>query len=169
MHHSIMKFGVSLMLFCSLLVCSCAAVAQTAQPDFSQQIAAFIDEWHDDAAKANFRYFDKIAPDGVYIGTDKSERWVRDDFKAFAKPYFDRKKAWEFHAFNRHIAFNADHSVIWFDEQLHTRMGVCQASGVIRNTASGLQIAHYQLSLAIPNDLVDRFQKQIEDYEAGKP
>jgi hypothetical protein len=25
-----------------------------------------------------------------------------------------------------------------------------------------LQIAHYQLLLAIPNDLVDQFQKQIE-------
>jgi len=44
----------------------------------------------------------------------------------------------------------------------HTRMGICQACGVIRNTASGLQIAHYQLLLAIPNDLVDQFQKQIE-------
>ena len=163
MQHVFVRISACLMLLC----CTIGAVAQTAEPEFSQQVGAFIDGWHADAAQADYRYFDKMAPDGVFIGTDKSERWVRDDFKAWARPFFDRKKAWEFHAFNRHIAYTPDHALIWFDEQLHTRMGICQASGVIRNTPAGLQIAHYQLSLTIPNELLDGIQKQIEVHEAG--
>jgi hypothetical protein len=143
-----------------------ATRAQSTENSLPQQVAVFLDEWHDDAAHANLRYFDKMAADGVYIGTDKSERWVRDDFKTWAKPYFERGKAWEFHAFNRHIGYSEDKSIIWFDEQLHTQMGICQASGVIRNTKEGFRIAHYQLSLAVPNDLMKQFTNDIDHYEA---
>ncbi|MET3105791.1 hypothetical protein AAKU67_000234 [Oxalobacteraceae bacterium GrIS 2.11] len=153
-------------LFCSLLCLGHSVNAQTVDIAFNAQVATFIDAWHDDAAHANPRYFDKMAADGVYIGTDQSERWVRDDFKVWAKPYFARDKAWEFHSFNRHIASNEDKSLIWFDEQLHTQMGICQASGVIRNTRDGFKIVHYQLSLAVPNDLVDQFKKLIDDHDA---
>ncbi|WP_105534331.1 nuclear transport factor 2 family protein [Solimicrobium silvestre] len=145
-----------------------SANAQTPDADaaFRQQVNAFLDEWHDDAAHANYRYFDKIAKEGVYIGTDKSERWVRDDFKAWAKPYFDKHKAWTFHAIKRNVAFSDDKSFIWFDEQLNTQMGICQASGVIRNTKDGLKIEHYQLSLTVPNPLVPQIQKEISDFDA---
>ena len=154
--------------FCSaLMFFAFSANAQNTDVDFSNQVAAFVDEWHDDAARADLRYFDKMASDGVYIGTDKSERWVRDDFKAWAKSYFDRHKAWEFHAFNRHIAFNDDKSLIWFDEQLHTQMGICQASGVIRHDREGFKIVHYQLSLTIPNDLVNHVKKEIDEFDAN--
>ncbi len=144
------------------------AIGQTQVTDaaFRQQINAFIDEWHEDAARSRMRYFDKMAPDAVYIGTDKTERWTRDEFKAFAKPYFERPKAWEFHAMSRNVAFSKDRAFIWFDEQLSTDMGLCQASGVIRNAPGGLQIEHYQLSIAIPNDLVDRFSKEIRELDA---
>lgn len=164
-----LHIGLTLSVFCILLFAEFSACAQTGETGFSQRVGNFLDEWHDDAAHGNMGYFDKMAQDGVYIGTDKSERWVRDDFKTWAKPYFDRKKAWEFHAFNRHIAWTEDKTVIWFDEQLHTQMGICQASGVIRNTKDGLKIEHYQLSVAIPNDLVDRFKKEIETFEAQPP
>jgi hypothetical protein len=29
--------------------------------------------------------FEKIAKDGVYIGTDKTEHWRRDEFKAWVR------------------------------------------------------------------------------------
>jgi hypothetical protein len=166
MKRKLMQCSVLLSLYCALTLTGISARAQTADGGLSQQVATFLDEWHDDAAHANMRYFDKMASDGVYLGTDKSERWVRDDFKTWAKPYFDRKKAWEFHAYNRHIAFSDDKSLIWFDEQLHTQMGICQASGVIRNTKDGFQIVHYQLSLAVSNDLVDHIKKEIDEDDA---
>ena len=58
---------------------------------------------------------------------------------------------------------------MWFDEQLNTQMGTCQASGVLLNTGKGFRIEHYQLSLAVPNPLMDSFAKTIREFEANKP
>jgi hypothetical protein len=149
-----------------VLAQSAPQTASAADTELRQRVAAFLDEWHDDAAHARMRYFDKMAVDGVYIGTDKSERWTREDFKKWAKPYFAQPTAWEFHATKRNIDFSPDKSYIWFDEQLDTQFGTCQASGVIHNTKSGLQIEHYQLSLAVPNPMMDQVQHEIKDYEA---
>lgn len=137
-----------------------------ADKKFRERVAAFLDEWHDDAAHSRMRYFDKMAPKGVFIGTDKTERWERDNFKEWAKPYFAQPTAWEFHATKRNINFSPDKSYVWFDEQLDTQFGICQASGVIHNTKQGLLIEHYQLSLAVPNPIMDQVQHQIKDFEA---
>ncbi len=59
--------------------------------------------------------------------------------------------------------------MVWFDEQLATQMGICQASGVIRNDKDGMHIEHYQLSLTVPNDLVEHVQAEIKDYDAAHP
>ena len=165
-----------LLSFCltGAAVCVVPVFAQTAAQPVSEQggaalrqkVAAFLDEWHDDAAHSRMRYFDKMAPEGIYIGTDKTERWKRDDFKHWAAPYFAKPTAWEFHATKRNIDFSPDKSYIWFDEQLDTQFGTCQASGVIHNTKDGLQIEHYQLSLAVPNPIMDQVQREIKDYEA---
>jgi hypothetical protein len=145
-----------------------AAAAHAQLPDaaeFTRQVNAFVDGWHDDAAHTRPAYFDKIAPNGVYIGTDKSEVWTRDQFKAWARPYFDAGKAWSFTAQKRNVYFSSDRRYVWFDEQLTTQMGTCQASGVLRNTGKGFLIEHYQLSLAVPNGLVDGFGKAIREFE----
>ncbi len=163
------RFLASAGMMLLLLATICPAMAGDADTVFRQRVSAFLDEWHDDAAHARLRYFDKIAPDGVYIGTDKSERWIRDDFKAWAKPFFDKGQAWEFHAIKRNIAFTPDKSVVWFDEQLTTQMGICQASGIIRNNQGNLQIEHYQLSLTVPNDLVEHVKAEIKDYDTAHP
>ncbi|MEW6762486.1 MAG: nuclear transport factor 2 family protein [Pseudomonadota bacterium] len=132
----------------------------------TKQVNAFVDEWHDDAANARMAYFDKIAKDGVYIGTDRTELWGRDAFKTWARKYFDRKAAWSFKATRRNVYASADKSLIWFDELLDTpNMGHCMASGVIRKTAKGFEIVHYQLSVAVPNEVVDQVTKTIRDHE----
>ena len=101
----------------------------------------------------------------MYIGTDKTEVWTRDQFKAWAKPHFDAKKAWAFTAQKRNVYFSSDRRYVWFDEQLNTQMGTCQASGVLRNTGKGFLVEHYQLSLAVPNALVNGFAKAIAEFE----
>lgn len=147
-----------------------AAASAFAQNDavFRQQVNAFVDRWHDDAANTRPEYFDKIAPQGVYIGTDKTEVWTRDQFKAWAKPYWDKKKAWAFTAQKRNVYFSPDKKYVWFDEQLNTQMGTCQASGVLRNTGKGFLIEHYQLSLAVPNELLDSITAMIAKQEKKK-
>jgi hypothetical protein len=155
-----------LILACCLILSSLGAFAQDADAALRQQVNAFVDGWHDDAAHARAAYFDKIASDGVYIGTDKTELWHRDAFKAWAQKYFDRKSAWSFKASRRNVYFSPDKQFIWFDELLDTQMGVCQASGVIRKTAAGFEIAHYQLSMAVPNDLAAQVTRSIRQFEA---
>jgi hypothetical protein len=131
----------------------------------TQQVNAFIDEWHDDAANARMAYFDKMASDGVYIGTDRSELWKRDDFKAWAKKHFERKSAWSFKATRRNVYATPDGSVIWFDELLDTpNMGPCMASGVIRKTGKGFEIVHYQLSMAVPNEVAGKVTGMIREH-----
>ncbi|HWJ93786.1 MAG TPA: nuclear transport factor 2 family protein [Telluria sp.] len=160
-----------LFLACCLSLVSLCAHAQQDMASLTKAVNAFVDEWHDDAAHARMAYFDKIAPDGVYIGTDRSELWRRDAFKAWAKPYFDRKSAWAFKATRRNVYATPDQSLIWFDELLDTpNMGHCMASGVIRKTAKGFEIVHYQLSMAVPNEVGGQVTKLIKEFEsAGKP
>jgi hypothetical protein len=151
-----------------LVLFSAAVMAQSANPDaaYRKQINAFIDEWHDDAANARQAYFDKIAPNGIYIGTDKTELWNREQFKAWAKRFFDRKSAWSFKATKRNVYMSADKKFIWFDELLNTQMGPCQASGVIRKTDTGFVIEHYQLSMAVPNEVAATVTKLIKEHES---
>jgi hypothetical protein len=152
-----------LILACCLFFASLAAWAQTADATLAKQVNAFVDSWHDDAAHARWSYFDKMAPEAVYIGTDKSELWHRDDFRAWAKRYFEAGKAWTFHPIRRNVY--ASGGMIWFDELLDTQMGVCQASGVVRQVPGGFEIVHYQLSMAVPNEVNKQVVKLIKDHE----
>ncbi|MES2148693.1 MAG: nuclear transport factor 2 family protein [Pseudomonadota bacterium] len=149
-----------------LSACAAFASAQATDAQLRQQVNAFVDEWHEDAARARPAYFDKIAKDGVYIGTDKTELWHRDEFKTWARRFFERGSAWAFKATRRNVYLSSDKQFIWFDELLDTQMGVCQASGVIRKTATGFEIEHYQLSIAVPNDVAASVSKTVKDFEA---
>lgn len=151
-----------LFLACCMLLCSLAAQAD---PALKRQVNAFVDRWHADAAHARPAFFDKIARDGVYIGTDKTERWRRDEFKAWARPHFKRESAWAFKPLRRNVNFSQDRSIIWFDELLDTQMGICQATGVLRRKGKGFEIVHYQLSMAIPNVVAGQVTRLIRDFE----
>ncbi|MCC2970500.1 nuclear transport factor 2 family protein [Massilia sp. IC2-476] len=152
-------------LAAACLALSLSATAHAATDAvLTKQVNAFVDEWHDDAAHARMAYFDKMAEDGVYIGTDRTELWRRDEFKAWARKFFERKSAWSFKATRRNVYASPDKSVIWFDELLDTpNMGPCMASGVIRKTAKGLEIVHYQLSMAVPNEVAGKVTKLIAE------
>lgn len=156
-----------LALMAALLI-TLPAVAANANPALKKQVDAFVDSWHDDAAHARMAYFDKMAPDGVYIGTDRSELWQRDAFKAWARKYFEGKKsAWSFKATRRNVYTSGDGKLIWFDELLDTaNMGHCMASGVIRKTDKGFEILHYQLSMAVPNEVADQVTELVRKAEA---
>ena len=119
----------------------------------SDLIEKTIDQWHLAAAEADFEtYFSKMTAESVFIGTDASENWKLQAFKAFSKPYFDRGKAWSFKAVERHIYLDPSKEIGWFDELLDTWMGICRGSGVVRLENGAWKIAHYVLSATIPND-----------------
>lgn len=139
---------------------------QKADSLLKAEINLLVDKWHLCAAKADTLFFDMMSDDGVYIGTDKTEYWTRDEFKKWAKPFFLRKSAWDFKAIKRNIYFSSDKKTAWFDEQLDTWMGVCQSSGVLVKQGKLWKISHYQLSITLPNDLTKNFIKMVQEFEA---
>lgn len=124
------------------------------------KINATLDAWHKAAAEANFNnYFNAMTDDAIFIGTDPTENWNKTAFIAFAKPYFDKGKAWNFKAVERHIYFSKDKKTAWFDELLDTQMKICRGSGVLELQNGKWKIAHYVLSIAIPNDNTNEVTK----------
>jgi len=119
-----------------------------------------LDQWHKAAANANFEeYFNLMAEDAIFIGTDATENWTLPEFKKFSKPYFDAGKAWDFTAIERYIYLNEDRKIAWFDELLDTQMGICRGSGTLVKKGGKWEIKHYVLSIAIPNDHVSEITK----------
>ncbi len=125
---------------------------------FSQKdkVGEVLDAWHKAAAEADFEaYFGLMTDDAIFIGTDATENWKYQEFKEFSKPYFDRGKAWSFTTVERNIFISQDGNLAWFDELLDTQMKLCRGSGVSRKEQDGSwKIAHYVLSIAIPNENV---------------
>lgn len=116
-------------------------------------INAAVDSWHKAAAEANYNdYFGLMADDAVFIGTDATENWNKTDFKTYAKPHFDKGKAWSFTALERHIYFDETGKTAWFDELLNTQMKICRGSGVLVKIGKDWKIKHYVLSMTIPNE-----------------
>ena len=116
-----------------------------------------IDNWHQAAANKDAdTYFGMMAPESIFIGTDKTENWTKTEFEALYRPYFAEGKSWDFKRIERNWYFNKEYNIAWFDETLDTWMGVCQSSGVLEKQASGeWLIKHYQLSLTVDNDKMD--------------
>jgi hypothetical protein len=161
---------IALLLLC---ICGLASFAQKKKSiaakdtaSLAKEVNTFMNQWHKDAANADTVFFSKMAPDGIYIGTDKSELWKRDEFKKWAKPFFDRKKAWDFKAISRNVYFSEDASYAWFDELLDTWMGVCRSSGVLHRKGNSWEIKHYQLAVTLPNDITKDFIKMVQEYES---
>ena len=121
--------------------------------DIKEQINNMLDQWQIDAAESNFdAYFEKMVPNGVFIGTDALENWTVSEFKEFSKPFFDEKNTWDFKTMERNIYYSSENNVIWFDELLDTWMGICRGSGVLIKDGNNWKIVHYVLSVSIPNE-----------------
>ena len=134
-----------------LLLCTGFCLAQNTKE--TTAINTILDQWHKAAAEANYKnYMEVLTEDAIYIGTDASENWTKSQFEAFAKPYFDKGKAWIFKALERHVYFSNDGQTAWFDELLDTHMKICRGSGVLTKVNNSWKIKHYVLSMTIPND-----------------
>jgi hypothetical protein len=156
-------------LFLSLAVLALVSFdsLQYKESDEKQEINTTLDAWHKAAAEANAKvYFGMMTDDAIYIGTDATENWDLKAFKTFAKPYFDRGKAWNFKALERHIYFDKLGKLAWFDELLNTQMKICRGSGVLVKIGKEWKIKNYVLSMTIPNEKTNEVVKikgEMED------
>ncbi len=121
-------------------------------PELEDTLNVLLNKWHHDAAQANTEaYFGRIADDGIFLGTDPSEHWLKDSFYVWAAPYFEASRTWTFKPIERHWYSGPHNDMVWFDELLETQMGVCRGTGVLHRSDGEWEINHYALSLTLPN------------------
>lgn len=143
-----------IILFCTLTQPSFAQTSGSRSQDM--EIGLVLDSFHKAAAEADFeKYFAFFADSAIFIGTDATERWQKKDFMVWAKPFFDRGKAWRFTALSRHISLDETSRVAWFDELLDTQMKICRGSGVLVKQGNDWKIKQYVLSMTVPNNVAD--------------
>ncbi len=131
-----------------------ARTACTPKNAIERAISATIDDFHDCAAKADGeRYFGHFAPNGVFLGTDGTERWTRQEFRAWGWKHFERESAWILVPQNRNIDIAGDFA--WFDESLHSdSYGECRGTGALQMIDGVWKITQYSLSVPIPNSVM---------------
>ena len=150
-------------LFFLIILINVAMVSQTKE---TNQVNTILNQWHKAAADAKFEeYMNALTPDARYIGTDATENWSKQEFIAFAKPYFDKGKAWSFSALQRNIYISKDKKTAWFDELLDTQMKICRGSGILIKSGKNWKIQHYVLSMTVPNNNSDEVIKIKEKIE----
>lgn len=155
-------------IFLSLMVLRLVSfdVLHKKESDEEDQVNKTVDAWHKAAADANFDlYFAMMAQDAIFVGTDATENWNKKDFQIYAKPHFDKGKAWDFKVIQRHIYFDESKKLAWFDELLDTQMKICRGSGVLVKAGKEWKIKHYVLSMTIPNDNSNEVIKIITPIE----
>ncbi len=131
------------------------------EPKEIVELNRLMDNWHKDVAQIELEaYFEFMADDFYFLGTDPSERWSKAEFRAFCEPYFlEKKSTWDFKPIQRNWGISADGSTAWFDESLSTWMEECRGSGVIKRINGQWKIVHYNLTVLIENEKMDKFIK----------
>ena len=146
---------LSFSVFFVLLSC----VPQNADPEVSKsEIHALMDSWHLAASEADEdKFYGLMTEEAIYIGTDSSERWKRDELRKWATKAFEREVAWDFKAFDREVYISKDGQTAWFEEKLNTWMGTCIGSGVLTMEKEEWKISHYHLGVTISNEKIKEF------------
>jgi ketosteroid isomerase-like protein len=155
--------NVSMLILLSFTLFSCAQNSQSQQTDIAA-INKVLDGYHQAAANGEWDiYFDLMSDDGVFIGTDAQERWIKAEFRQ----YSSGSNGWVYTPQQRNVNITPDGSRAWFDEALLSQSyGSSRGSGVLIRTAVGWKISQYHLTLPIPNGMVRGITDQIKEYEA---
>ena len=111
--------------------------------------------FHKAASESDYlAYFSKFSPNVYFLRTDASEHWSLEEFKDYAKPAFDAGRGWHYEVVERNVQIKGH--VAWFDEQLNNRhLGRCRGTGILIKTDNGWKVAHYSLTILVPNETAD--------------
>ena len=128
-------------------------------------VDALMDGLHRDAHEANFNdYFARYTPDAIFLGTDKTERWTIAEFKDYAKPAFADGHGWTYTVVERNWEGNGN--TRWFDEILfNEKLGHCRGTGVVKLQEGEWKIAHYALTMLVPNEIAADVGLQTQEVD----
>mgnify|MGYP001814782519 FL=1 len=152
------------------LVFGVLLLAGLARAEPAQEQARVLDGFHQAAATADLAgYLALLTQEMVFLGTDGSERWQGQEFRDFVSANFSAGRGWQYSSVQRRITVSPDARTAWFDETLHNdALGQCRGSGVMLKTSEGWKIAQYNLSVPVPNAMVQQVVADIAVLE-GKP
>lgn len=127
------------------------------------RIAEVLDAFHGSAAVGNWdSYFELMSEDSVFLGTDASERWTREEFRSYA----GNRSGWTYRSVERNINLTPDRNSAWFDEILDSEsFGTARGTGVLIKTDTGWKISQYHLTIPIPNALIGDFTNAIKELD----
>ena len=147
-----------------VIICSLFGKVAAQQDADRAAIDAVLDGYHQAAATANWdTYFSLMSEDGVFLGTDATERWTKSEFQAYA----GTRQGWLYTPQVRHINLTPDGDSAWFDEILLSESyGTSRGTGVLIRTNDGWKISQYHLTLPIPNALARSITDEIKQFEA---
>ncbi len=143
--------------------------AVQAAPTDTEAVEQTLNQFHQAAAKADgATYFGLFAPEGVFIGTDASERWTAAEFRKYAEPYFAKGKGWTYTPTKRHVQLAPAGDIAWFDEILDSKsFGVCRGTGVLRRIDGAWKVSQYHLTIPVPNELATKVVDMIRALGGG--
>ena len=146
-----------------LFVVLLSAYLSTAEDYKNDEINALLDGLHQDAHEGNFQsYFDRYTSDAIFLGTDKTERWSIEEFKAYAKPAFADGNGWSYSVVERNWEGVGD--TRWFDEILfNEKLGHCRGTGVVQLIEGEWKILHYALTMLVPNAIAAEVGAQTQE------
>ncbi|MGI2216308.1 nuclear transport factor 2 family protein [Shewanella baltica] len=132
--------------------------AQTSSSSDQQAAAQVLDLLNQYSSDADWdKYFALYRKDGIFIGTDASERWGMAEFEHYSRP----TKGWRYDLTERHLIQHGD--VILFDELLNSpAYGVSRGTGTLIKTDGNWKIAQYHLSFPIPNEIAKQITAEIK-------
>ncbi|MGI9037338.1 MAG: nuclear transport factor 2 family protein [Gemmatimonadota bacterium] len=142
-----------------------------AQDDASRAVEETLDAFHRAASEADgATYFDLFDVDGVFLGTDATERWTVEEFRAYAEPFFSQGRGWTYTPLERHVSVAPGGDVAWFDERLtNASLGETRGSGVLLREGDRWKVAQYNLTIPIPNEMAGDVARRIREMTADEP
>jgi ketosteroid isomerase-like protein len=128
------------------------------------EIETVLNDWHVAASNADEeRYLGHMTDDGVFMGTDATERWSTSEFREFVHPHFARGNGWNYKSKDRHVIFSKEGATAWFDERLiNEKYGELRGTGVLTKIGNKWKIAHYNMSFPLPNNLTPQIVEMIK-------
>lgn len=131
------------------------------QMSIEDHVAKVLDRFHAGAASSDFEeYFSCFSSSNGarFLGTDASENWNVEEFRAYAKPHFDSGNGWEYHPFGTRkidiLDLIGSENIAWFDESLQSKKwGDARGTGVMILEGRNWKILQYHLSFPTPNEL----------------
>lgn len=163
------------MIASALLTLFTAAGTLAAQPTAVElerarsDVSAVLDALHTMASEADFDgYFALYAREAVFLGTDATERWTREEFMDYTRARFDTGTGWTYHMLERHVSIAPDGRTAWFDERLdNENLGETRGSGALVLEEGRWKIAQYNLTIPIPNEIAREVAQRIRALKGG--